>query len=139
MLQLGNVQVLLGQYDAAAQYAQDALEGVALNSQIAAVAFGLLGWARALQGHYTEGIPLLERAVDYMGNIGDVQRRALLLRRRHWADLSRGRYETAISLASRARTDFHSVGDARGVAQMEMGLGQARVAQGLYGEGLEML
>ncbi|HZS07769.1 MAG TPA: AAA family ATPase [Blastocatellia bacterium] len=139
LIQLGGIQVRLGHYEEAARLAEQSLEGIALNSQIAAIAFGLLGWARALQGHYTEGVPLLERAVDYMGNIGDVQRRALLLRRRHWADLSRGRYETAISLALRARNDFHSVGDARGVAQMEMGLGQARVAQGLYDEGAEML
>jgi len=139
MLQLGGVEVRLGHYEAAAQFAQDSLEGVALNSQIAAVAFGLLGWARALQGHYAEGVPLLERAVDYMGNIGDVQRRALLLRRRHWAELARGRYESAIELASRARDDFRSVGDARGEAQMDLGIGQARLAQGLYDEALELL
>jgi DNA-binding winged helix-turn-helix (wHTH) protein/tetratricopeptide (TPR) repeat protein len=139
MLQLGGIEVQLGHYEAAAQFAQDALEGVALNSQIAAVAFGLLGWARALQGHYAEGVPLLERAVDYMGNIGDVQRRALLLRRRHWAELARGRYESAIELAARARDDFRSVGDARGEAQMDLGIGQARLAQGLYDEALELL
>lgn len=139
MLQLGGIEVRLGHYDAAAQLAQDALEGVALNSQIAAVAFGLLGWARALQGHYAEGVPLLERAVDYMGSIGDVQRRALLLRRRHWADLARGRFESAVELATRARDDFRSVGDARGEAQMDLGIGQARLAQGLYDEAVELL
>ena len=139
LLQLGGVQVRLGHYDAAADFAQQALAGVALNSQIAAVAFGLLGWARALQGHYAEGVPLLERAVDYMGSIGDVQRRALLLRRRHWADLARGRYESAIELALRARDDFRSVGDARGEAQMDLGIGQARLAQGLYDEAVELL
>jgi DNA-binding winged helix-turn-helix (wHTH) protein/tetratricopeptide (TPR) repeat protein len=139
MLQLGDVQVRLGHYEAAAQFAQDALEGVALNSQIAAVAFGLLGWARALQGHYAEGVPLLERAVDYMGSIGDVQRRALLLRRRHWAELARGRYESAIELATRARDDFRGIGDARGEAQMDLGIGQARLAQGLYDEAVELL
>lgn len=139
LLQLGGVQVRQGHYDAAADFAQQALEGVALNSQIAAVAFGLLGWARALQGHYAEGVPLLERAVDYMGSIGDVQRRALLLRRRHWAELARGRYESAIELALRARDDFRSVGDARGEAQMDLGIGQARLAQGLYDEAVELL
>jgi DNA-binding winged helix-turn-helix (wHTH) protein/tetratricopeptide (TPR) repeat protein len=139
LLQLGNVQVRLGHYEAAAQFAQNALEGVALNSQIAAVAFGLLGWARALQGHYAEGVPLLERAVDYMSSIGDVQRRALLLRRRHWAELARGRYESAIELAVRARDDFRGVGDARGEAQMDLGIGQARLAQGLYDEAVELL
>lgn len=139
LVQLGGIKVRLGKYEDAATLAERSLEGVALNSQIAAIAFGLLGWARALQGHYAEGVPLLERAVDYMGNIGDVQRRALLLRRRHWADLSRGRYETAIQLAQRARDDFHSIGDTRGVAQMDMGLGQARLGQGLYEEALAFL
>ncbi len=139
LLQLGGVEVRLGQYEAAADFAQQALADVALNSQIAAVAFGLLGWARALQGHYAEGVPLLERAVDYMSGIGDVQRRALLLRRRHWADLARGRYEGAIELALRARDDFRSVGDARGEAQMDLGIGQARLAQGLYDEAVELL
>lgn len=139
LVQLGGIKVRIGKYEEAAKLAESSLEGVALNSQIAAIAFGLLGWARALQGHYAEGVPLLERAVDYMGNIGDVQRRALLLRRRHWADLSRGRYETAIQLAQRARDDFYSIGDTRGVAQMDMGLGQARLAQGLYDEALTFL
>lgn len=139
LVQLGGIKVRLGKYEEAAGLAERSLEGVALNSQIAAIAFGLLGWARALQGHYAEGVPLLERAVDYMGNIGDVQRRALLLRRRHWADLSRGRYETAIQLAQRARDDFHSIGDTRGIAQMDMGLGQARLAQGLYDEAIAFL
>ena len=138
-LQLGSVQVHLGNYDAAAECAQQALEEAALNSQIAAVAFGLLGWARASQGQYAEGVPLLERAVDYMGSIGDVQRRALLLRRRHWADLARGRYESAIELAMRARDDFRGIGDARGEAQMDMGIGHARLAQGLYDEAIERL
>jgi tetratricopeptide (TPR) repeat protein len=139
LLQLGGVKVRLGHYAAAADFAQQALADVALNSQIAAVAFGLLGWARALQGHYAEGVPLLERAVDYMSSIGDVQRRALLLRRRHWAELARGRYESAIELALRARDDFRSVGDARGEAQMDLGIGQARLAQGLYDEAVELL
>ncbi|MFN0121732.1 MAG: AAA family ATPase [Blastocatellia bacterium] len=139
LAQLGGIEVRQGNYDKAVTLAQQALEGVALNSQIAALSFGLLGWARALQGHYTEGVPLLERAVDYMSGVGDVQRRALLLRRRHWADLSRGRYEAAIELAMRARDDFRGIGDARGEAQMNLGLGQARIAQGLYEEGIALL
>lgn len=139
MLQLGGVQVRIGNYEEAVRLAQQSLTDVALNSQVAAIAFGLLGWARALQGHFTEGVPLLERAVDYLTSIGDVQRRVLLLRRSHWAELSRGQYETAIELALRAREDAERLGDANGEAKMDMGIGQARIAQGLYEEGLELL
>ncbi|HEX9000199.1 MAG TPA: AAA family ATPase [Blastocatellia bacterium] len=139
LLQLGGIQVRQGNYEAAIALAQQALEGVALNSQVAAIAFGLLGWARALQGHFTEGVPLLERAIEYLSSVGDVQRRALLLRRSHWAELSRGNYETAIELATRARDDAHRLGDVTNEAKMEMGIGQARVEQGLYAEGIEIL
>jgi len=139
LLQLGGVQVRQGNYDAAIELAQKSLEDVALNSQVAAIAFGLLGWARALQGHFTEGVPLLERAVDYLTSVGDVQRRVLLLRRSHWAELSRGRYETAIQLAMRARDDAERLGDAAVEATMEMGIGQARLAQGLHDEAVEFL
>jgi tetratricopeptide (TPR) repeat protein len=139
LLQLGGVEVRRGNYDAAIELAQKSLEDVALNSQVAAIAFGLLGWARALQGHFTEGVPLLERALDYLSSVGDVQRRALLLRRSHWAELSRGRYEAAIDLAMRARDDAERLGDAAAEATMEMGIGQARLAQGLHTEAIEFL
>ncbi|MEK7829600.1 MAG: tetratricopeptide repeat protein, partial [Acidobacteriota bacterium] len=139
MLQLGGVEVKLGNYEQAVALAQQSLQNAALNSQVAAIAFGLLGWARALQGHFTEGVPLLERAVDYLSNIGDVQRRVLLLRRSHWAELSRGRYETAIEMAMRARDDAQRLGDANGEAKMDMGIGQARIAQGLHDEGIALL
>lgn len=139
MLQLGGIEVRLGNYDQAVLLAQQALQNAALNSQVAAIAFGLLGWARALQGHYTEGVPLLERAVDYLTNVGDVQRRVLLLRRSHWAEMSRGRYETAIEMALRAREDAERLNDANGEAKMDMGIGQARIAQGLYEEGITIL
>ena len=139
ILQLGGVEVRLGNYDEAVSLAQQALQKAALNSQVAAIAFGLLGWARALQGHFTEGVPLLERAVDYLSNVGDVQRRVLLLRRSHWAELSRGRYETAIEMALRARDDAQRLGDANGEAKMDMGIGQARIAQGLHEEGIALL
>lgn len=139
MLQLGGVEVRIGNYEQAVSLAQQALQKTALNSQVAAIAFGLLGWARALQGHFTEGVPLLERAVDYLSNVGDVQRRVLLLRRSHWAELSRGRYETAIEMALRARDDAQRLGDANGEAKMDMGIGQARIAQGLHEEGIVLL
>lgn len=138
LLQLGGVQVRQGNYDAAIELAQKSLEDVALNSQVAAIAFGLLGWARALQGHFADGVPLLERAVEYLSSVGDVQRRGLLLRRSHWAELSRGRYETAIELATRG-DDAQRLSDATGEAQMELGIGQARLAQGLHAEAIEFL
>ncbi len=139
LLQIGGVEVRLGNYDAAIELAQQSLRDVPLNSHVAAIAFGLLGWARALQGHFTEGAPLLERAVDYLSSVGDIQRRVLLLRRSHWAELSRGRYETAIELALRAREDAERLGDANSEAKMDLGIGQARLAQGLYDEAVEML
>ncbi|MBL8187956.1 MAG: AAA family ATPase [Acidobacteria bacterium] len=139
LLQIGGVEVRQGNYDAAIELAQQSLRDVPLNSHVAAIAFGLLGWARALQGHFTEGAPLLERAVDYLSSVGDIQRRVLLLRRSHWAELSRGRYETAIELALRAREDAERLGDANSEAKMDMGIGQARLAQGLYDEAVEML
>lgn len=139
LLQIGGVEVRLGNYDAAIELAQQSLRDVPLNSHVAAIAFGLLGWARALQGHFTEGAPLLERAVEYLSSVGDIQRRVLLLRRSHWAELSRGRYETAIELALRAREDAERLGDANSEAEMDMGIGQARLAQGLYEEAVEML
>ena len=139
LLQLGGVQVRMGNYDAAIELAQQSLRDVALNSHVAAIAFGLLGWARALQGHFTEGAPLLERAVDYLSSVGDIQRRVLLLRRSHWAELSRGRYETAIELALRAREDAERLGDINSEAKMDLGIGQARIAQGLFEEGIELL
>lgn len=139
LLQLGGIEVRIGNYDAAIELAEQSLRDVPLNSHVAAIAFGLLGWARALQGHFTEGAPLLERAVDYLSSVGDIQRRVLLLRRNHWAELSRGRYETAVELALRAREDAERLGDANNEAKMDMGIGQARIAQGLYDEGIEML
>lgn len=139
LLQLGNIEVRLGHYETAAELAQQALAGAALNSEMAASASGLLGWARALQGYFAEGVPLLERALDYVNGISDGQRRVLFLRRTHWAELSRGRYEAAIKLALRARDEARRIGDATGEAQMTMGIGQVRVAQGLCAEGIELL
>ncbi len=139
LVQLGGVQAGMGNYEAAAQLIEQALEGINTEGHTAAIALGILGWARALQGRYAEGVPLLERALDYHTRTGDVRQRALLLRRLHWADLSRGQYETAIDLAARARDDFRTAGDISGEAKANMGIGQARIAQGLCEEGSAFL
>src|SRR6185369_14821438 len=138
LLHLSTVQVAIGNYEAAAQLVELALEGVNPESSIAANAFGILGWARMLQGYYGEGVPLLERAVDYYDRVGDVRYRALLMRRLHWAHLSRGDYETALDLAMRARDDFRWVGDASNEAKMGMAIGQIRLSQGLHSESIEI-
>jgi len=139
LVQLSNVQVTMGNYEAVAHLAEEVFEGVSTDSHLAAVAFGLLGWARALQGRYTEGVPLLERALEYHDRVGDLRSQAHLLRRLHWVHLSRGQYETAVNLAVRARDYFRSAGDASGEAKLNMAIGQARIAQGLYSEGITFL
>lgn len=139
LLQLGSIEVRLGNYETAAELAQQARAGAAHNSELEASACGLLGWARALQGRFAEGVSLLEQAVDHINGSNGEQRRVLLLRRTHWAELSRGRYEAALKLAVRARDEARRIGDATGEAQMTMGIGQVRVAQGLYAEGIELL
>jgi tetratricopeptide (TPR) repeat protein len=53
--------------------------------------------------------------------------------------LSRGEFEAAVDLAVRGRDDFRSVGDINCEARLSMGIGQARIAQGLYAEGATIL
>lgn len=139
LIQLSNIQVGTGNYEMAAKLAGQALERASADRAVSAVASGLLGWARTLQGRYREGVPLLEQSINYFDRLGDIQHRAHLLRRLHWAHLSRGQYEAAISLAERAREDFRRMGDIRDEAKLNMGIGQARVGQGLYQEGIELL
>ena len=139
LVQLSSVQVAMGDYDTTAQLIEQALAGISADSHIAATAFGILGWAHALQGRYAEGVPLLERALAYHTRVGDIRRRALLLRRLHWTELSCGHYERAIELAQRAHEEFRSVGDINGGAKTNMSIGQARLAQGLETEGIAFL
>src|SRR5206468_1050252 len=134
-----SVQVTMGNYEAVAHLAEEVFEGVSTDSHIGAIAFGLLGWARALQGRYAEGVPLLERALEYYDRVGDLRQQAHLLRRLHWVHLSRGQYEMAINLAVRARDYFRSAGDVSGEAKLNMAVGQARISQGLYNEGIAFL
>jgi predicted ATPase/DNA-binding winged helix-turn-helix (wHTH) protein len=139
LVQLSSIQTATGNYEMAAALTEQALERVAHTSAIAAAAFGLMGWARTLQGYYGVGVPLLERAADYFDRAGDVARRAVLLRRLHWAHLSRGQFEVSIELARQARDDYRRIGDTRNEAKLNMGIGQARLAQGLYEEAIELL
>ena len=137
VLQSGAVQVALGRYEEGARGAALAL--TAGGEETAAHASALLGWARAIEGRFAEGAPLLQRAADFYARVGDFQRRARVLRRLHWVQLSRGRYEEAIALARQAEGELRRADDRSSEAKCAMGIGQARVAQGLYAEGLELL
>ena len=139
LIQMGSIQTAMGNYEMAAGLIDEALSLALNEAAIEAVARGMLGWARTLQGNYREGVPLLDRAADYFDGAGDVAHRALLLRRLHWAHLSRGQFELSVALAERARDDYRRIGDVRNESKLDMGIGQARIAQGLYEEGIVLL
>jgi DNA-binding winged helix-turn-helix (wHTH) protein/tetratricopeptide (TPR) repeat protein len=139
LVQIGTIQVAMGNYEAAAPVMERVLANVDQASEVAALAQAMLGWGRALQGRYAEAVPLLERAVRYQELTGDVRRRALLLRRLHWIALSRGEYERAIALAVAARDGFRVAGDVNGEAKSIMAIGQVRIEQGLCEEGITHL
>ncbi|HEV2860035.1 MAG TPA: AAA family ATPase [Pyrinomonadaceae bacterium] len=139
LLQLGQISASMGDYEAAARLIEGMLGEGGLTEATEASARALLGWTRALQGRYAEGVGLFRRALDYHSLRGNVRQRAQVLRRLHWADLSRGQYESAVTLAVRARKDFQTTGDLFGEAKTHMGIGQARIAQGLYDEGIRHL
>ena len=136
VVQLGRVRASMGDYEVAGQLIEGVLEEPGVAEETAADAAGVLGWARVLQGRYTEGVGLMQRALDHHARCGNLRLRAQLLRRLHWADLSRGHYESAVALALRAQKDFQAIGDLFGEAKTYMGLGQVRIAQGLYDEGI---
>jgi tetratricopeptide (TPR) repeat protein len=50
-----------------------------------------------------------------------------------------GQYESAISIAQRACEDFREIGDVLYEAKLDMGIGQARLAQGLLEEAVDIL
>jgi DNA-binding winged helix-turn-helix (wHTH) protein/tetratricopeptide (TPR) repeat protein len=139
LVQIGTIQVAMGNYEAAGPVMEQVLANVDHDTEPAALAQGMLGWGRALQGRYAEAVPLLERAARYHELKGDLRRRALLLRRLHWIALSRGKYERAIALAVAARDGFRVAGDVNGEAKSTMAIGQVRIDQGLCEEGIAHL
>jgi len=139
VVQLGRIRASMGDYEVAGQLIQAVLDEEGVNEETAADAAGMLGWARALQGRYNEGVELMRKCLDYHARCGNVRLRAQVLRRLHWADLSRGQYESAVALAQRAQKDFQAIGNLFGEAKTYMGIGQARIAQGLYDEGIGYL
>ncbi len=139
LVELGSIQSKMGNYEAAAQLCEQVLDSTSPMGHSAAVACGILGWARVLQGNYDKGLPMLERALGYMDRVGDVRQRALTLRHLQWAHQSRGEYEKAINVAVRARADFRAISDTLNEALSMMGIGQARIGQGLIEEGIEFL
>lgn len=138
-LQAASARVALGHYESAAPAIDVILARAAPGGALAAAAAGLLAWALALQGRYQAAVPLFERALAHAQGLGDLRRRALLLRRLHWVQLARGSYAEAFALAQRAREDCRRAEDAAGEAKANMGLGQARLGQGLWEEGLAHL
>ena len=139
LVQIGTIQIALGDYEAAGPVMEQVLAHVDPDSEVAALAQGMLGWGRALQGRFSDAVPLLDRAARYHERMGDLRRRALLLRRLHWIELSRGEYERAVALAVAARDGFRVAGDASGEAKSTMAIGQVRIDQGLCEEGIAHL
>ena len=136
VVQLGRIRASMGDYEQAGLLIRGVLDEEGVDEGTAADAAGMLGWARALQGRYDEGVELMKKCLDYHARCGNVRLRAQVLRRLHWADLSRGQYESAVALAERAQKDFQAIGNLFGEAKTYMGIGQARIAQGLYEEGI---
>ncbi len=138
-IELGGVEAAMGHYDTASEILTASLEQIDPASELAALAYGVFGWATALQGNYSVGAQLLSRAIEASDRSTNLRHRALLMRRLHWVELTRGEYQKAIELALRAREDFRRIGDVAGEAKTNMGLGQARMSQGLYTEAIEYL
>jgi DNA-binding winged helix-turn-helix (wHTH) protein/tetratricopeptide (TPR) repeat protein len=139
VVHLGRIRASMGDYERAGELIQAVLDEAGVGEETAADAAGVLGWTRALQGRYDEGVELMRKCLDYHTRCGNVRLRAQVLRRLHWADLSRGQYESAVALAQRAQKDFQAIGNLFGEAKTYMGLGQARIAQGLFEEGIGYL
>lgn len=96
---------------------------------------GLLGWALALGGRAAEGTPLLRRALDACVAAGDSAGQALLSRRLHWSELSRGRYRASVAYATQAIAVTRARGDTLGEAKARMGVGQCLLAMGRVDQG----
>lgn len=138
-IELGGVEAAMGRYDTASEILTAVLEQIDPDSDLAALGYGVFGWATALQGNYSVGAQLLSRAIDASSGSTNLRHRALLMRRLHWVELTRGEYQKAIDLALRAREDFRRIGDVAGEAKTNMGLGQARISQGIYTEAIDYL
>ncbi|MFL6335911.1 MAG: AAA family ATPase [Pyrinomonadaceae bacterium] len=139
VVHLGRIRASMGDYEHAGELIQAVLDEAGVDAETASDAAGVLGWTRALQGRYDEGVELMRKCLDYHARCGNVRLRAQVLRRLHWADLSRGQYESAVALALSAQKDFQAIGNLFGEAKTYMGLGQARIAQGLFEEGIGYL
>jgi DNA-binding winged helix-turn-helix (wHTH) protein/tetratricopeptide (TPR) repeat protein len=138
LLHLAAVENALGHYEAAGDLVDEVLSSRP-GAELAALGRGTLGWSLALRGELSRARPLLEQAIGHYDRTGNRRERSSLLRRLHWIDLSSGRYESAIETAIRAREDSIAIGDIRGEAKANLGIGQARIAQGLYVEGISFL
>jgi len=137
-IELASVENASGDPHAAVPLLMEVLDGE-LPDDLVALAQGILGWSLALTGEREESLRLLDRAIEHHGRAGDLRERSLLLRRVESIHRARGDYEKAIRIAVRARADSTAIGDIAGEARANIGIGQARIAQGLEQEGLSFV
>ena len=128
------IAAAVGDHDQVEEQTKLVLESVPDDSAIASHAAGLLGWSLGLRGRSEDAIRLLARALEYYERESDLRQRALFVRRLHWIHMMRGNYEECIRLANYAHALSLSVDDSWGCARANLGIGQARIDQGLYEE-----
>ena len=130
-------QAALGDYSSAERTLAGMLEAGddrGCRSQVLA----LYGWCLALQDRFGEAAEVFERALRRRAGTHPAAR-ADLLRRQHWVQLCRGRYQRAYHIALEAHDLYRGLGDAMGQAKARMGLAQVRLEQGLCDEAVGYL
>lgn len=137
-IQWAAAQLALGNHQLAAPRLAAVLDGRP-SPRVAAASALMMGWMHALQGRHADAERLLTRALRGYDHLSDTRSHALTLRRCHWVALARGQYERAFALADGARLEYRRVDDAIGEAKSLMQMGQVRLDQGLYREGLELI
>ncbi|MEM6705717.1 MAG: AAA family ATPase [Acidobacteriota bacterium] len=139
LVERASVGAAQGDHELVETLAKRVLDEGEADSAATADAAGLLGWSLALRGRSDDGIRLLGRALEHYERKTDLRQRALFVRRLHWVHMMRGNYEESIRLAHHAHDLSLQVDDAWGCARARLGVGQARVEQGLYEEGIREL
>ena len=134
LLQIASAQYTLCEYEAACQSLQTVIDEFGPESYYSAVALGKLGWVHALQGRYRESKSLLNEALAFHRDAGDVRQRTVLALCLDWAEYGAGNYEAAINYASKARDEAYNIGEPYSEAIAIMRIGKSRLAQGFYQE-----
>lgn len=139
LLQIASAQTALAEYEAACQVLQAVVDEFGAANYYAAVAVGKLGWVRALQSRYREARELLESALAFHREAGDVRQRVVLALCLDWAEYGAGNYQAAIGFAETARDEARNIGEPYSAAIAEMRIAKSRIAQGLFEEGENIL